>query len=150
VKARVDGKPNPKFDRGIVRVSYSKAMDRVRIVFDDRTIYVVPRRLLEGLENAAARELAQIEILDDGTAIFWPLLNVKHKVPDLLNGTYGSRRWMTSLKSMPRAIRGQPMFGSRRKKAEMSRQFFDDKYVVRTNVKAGPLRPKRRSAGRQY
>lgn len=126
-----------RLDRRIVRVTYSKAMDRVRIVFDDRTIYVIPRRLLEGLENAAARELAHIEILDDGPAISWPLLNVKHNVSSLLNGTYGGRRWMASLGSMPRAIPGQPMFGSRRKKAEMRRQFLDDRYVVRTSRQAG-------------
>jgi len=127
MKAKFDG----KFDRRIVRVSYSKAMDRVRIIFDDRTIYVIPRRLLEGLENAAARELANIEILDDGPAVFWPSLDVQHKVPSLLNGIYGGSRWMASLKSMPRAIPGQPMFGSRRKKAEARKQFFDDRYVVR-------------------
>lgn len=135
MKAKYGGKLDGKFDRGkfdrrIVRVSYSKSMDRVRIIFDDRTIYVVPRRLLEGLENAAARELACIEILDDGPAISWPSLGVKHNVLSLLNGTYGSRRWMASLNSLPRAIPGQPMFGSRRKKAEASRQFFDDRFLV--------------------
>ncbi len=126
-----------KFGRRIVRVTYSKAMDRVRIIFDDRTIYVIPRRLLEGLENAAARELARIEILDEGPVISWPLLNVKHKVSNLLNGSYGGRRWMVSLESMPRPIPGQPMFGSKRKKAEMRRQFLDNRYVVRTSRQAG-------------
>jgi hypothetical protein len=124
-----------KFERRIVRVTYSKAMDRVRIIFDDRTIYVIPRRLLEGLENAAARELARIEILDNGPAISWPSLDVKHRVSSLLNGTYGGRRWMASLQNMPRAIPGQPMFGSRRKKAaEARKRFFDDRYVVRTRA----------------
>ncbi len=134
------------FDRRIVRVTYSKAMDRVRIIFDDRTIYVIPRRLLEGLENAAARELACIEILDDGPAICWPLLDVKHKVPNLLNGTYGGKRWMASLESMPRAIPGQPMYGSRRRKAEMSRRYFDDRYVVRANRQTVARLPNRRTA----
>jgi hypothetical protein len=134
-----------KFDRRIVRVTYSKAMDRVRIIFDDRTIYVVPRRLLEGLENAAARELACIEILDNGPAISWPMLGVMHKVPNLLNGMYGGSRWMASLKRMPRAVPGQPMFGSRRKKAEARRRFFEDRYVVRKNSEAGVLLPKQQS-----
>jgi hypothetical protein len=142
VKAQFDR----KFDRRIVRVTYSKAMDRVRIVFDDRTIYVIPRQLLEGLEKAAARELATTEILEEGPAISWPLLGVTHKVPGLLNGTYGGSRWMASLKSIPRAIPGQPMFGSRRKKAEMSRQYYDDRYVVTSNPGVGELLPKRRSA----
>jgi hypothetical protein len=133
MKANFDG----KFDRRIVRVTYSKAMDRVRIIFDDRTIYVIPRRLLEGLEDAAARELANIEILDNGPTISWPLLGVRHKVPNLLNGIYGGSRWMASLKSVPRAIPGEPMFGSRRKKAEARRRFFEDRYVVRTSRQAG-------------
>lgn len=150
MKARFGGKLDSKFDRGrfdrrIVRVSYSKAMDRVRIIFDDRTIYVIPRRLIEGLENAAARELASMEILDDGPAISWPSLGVKHNVLSLLNGIYGGSRWMASLKGLPRAKPGQPMFGSRRKKAEMSRQFFDDRYVVASGPKAGSLSAKQRS-----
>jgi hypothetical protein len=71
---------------------------------------------------------------------------VLHKVPGLLNGIYGSSRWMASLKNIPRAIPGQPMFGSRRKKAEMSRQYIEDRYVVRTNRQAEARLSKRRSA----
>ena len=126
----------PARERTIVRVSYSKAMDRVRIIFDDKSIYVIPRRLLEGLENGAARELGRIEILDHGPTISWPLLDVKHNVPKLLKGVYGSRGWMDSLQRMPRAVPGRPLFGSRRKKAEVRKRFFFDAPVVMTNMEA--------------
>jgi len=131
--------------RRIVRVTYSKAMDRVRIIFDDRTIYVIPRRLLEGLENAAARELSRIETLDDGSAISWPSLNVKHNLSKLLRGVYGSSDWMACLERMPRAVPGQPMFGSRTKKAEAGTRLFDDRHVLMTNLKPVAALAKRRS-----
>ena len=102
----------------------------MRIIFDDRTIYVIPRRLLEGLEDAAADQLRRIEILADGPALAWPLLEVTHSVPQLLRGVYGSEKWMASVGLMPRAVRGQPLFGSKGKKAEGRKHFLDDSFVM--------------------
>ena len=124
--------------RKIVRVTYSKAMDRVRMVFDDRTIYVVPRRLLEGLDRASADQLRKIEILDDGPKLYWPQLDVRHRVSSLLSGQYGSPRWMTALDRVPPGSKpGGPLFSSRpRKAAAALRQFFTDEKVFATNALA--------------
>jgi len=126
--------------RRIVRVSYSKAMDRVRIIFDDRTIYVVPRRLLEGLEGAAADALRRIEI--DGMKLRWRALDVTHSVPVLLKGIYGSKRWMASLERVPRnAVPGGPMFVSeRRRTAARMKEFLGDNFAVMSNSVAGRRR----------
>jgi hypothetical protein len=129
------------FRRKIVRVTYSAAMDRVRIIFDDRTIYVVPRRLLEGLENAAADQLRRIEIDDNGPCLHWPLLQVTHSVPRLLAGEYGSKRWMASVKRAHRApARGEAMFISGRRRAGKAiQQSADARKVAMTNAQAkGP------------
>lgn len=121
--ARSDG-------RTIVRVTYSKAMDRVRIIFDDRTIYVVPRGLIEGLALASAQELRRIEIA--GSDLHWPLIGVTHSVPKLLSGVYGSRKWMATLERAPRRPRpGEAMFVSPRRIAGARvRRFFDEKIVM--------------------
>jgi hypothetical protein len=124
-------------ERKIERVFYSRSTDRVRIIFDDRTIYVVPRRLLEGLENAAAQELRRIEILDAGPRISWPLLGVTHNVPALLSGIYGSKRWMASLDRAPKAA--SPRHAAREAEkaaASRTRGFFSDKFAVMTNARA--------------
>jgi len=112
-------------------------MDRVRIIFDDRTIYVVPRRLLEGLESAAADGLRRIEIVEAGPKLHWPILNVTHSVPELLKGIYGSKRWMASLDRVPRtAVPGGPMFVSGRRSAAARMKRFLGGPVIMTNDQA--------------
>jgi hypothetical protein len=143
------------FERKIVRVTYSAAMDRVRIVFDDRSIYVVPRRLLQGLENAAADQLRRIEVLDDGPRLFWPLLRVTHTVPRLLAGEYGSKRWMASLKDAHHApAPREALFVSERRKAEKRiRRFADARRVVTGSLVTGPKsrsEPSRRSQSKSF
>jgi hypothetical protein len=124
------------FDRRIMRVFYSRSTDRVRIIFDDRTIYVVPRRLMEGLESAATQELKRIEIVE-GPKLHWPLLVVTHEVARLLEGVYGGRRWMANLERVPtessprRGLREAEKAGSAR-----ARRFLGDGFVVMTNARA--------------
>lgn len=136
----------PPFVRKIERVFYSKSTDRVRIIFDDRTIYVIPRRLMEGLDRAETQELKRIDVLEDGSTLHWPLLGVKHTVPNLLDGEYGGNRWMASLDRMPKmkspraAMRAAEKAGSAR-----MRRLLGDDYVVMTNARAGASanKPKR-------
>jgi hypothetical protein len=131
-----------EFDRRIVRVTYSKAMDRVRIIFNDRTIYVVPRRLIEGLENAAALALRRIEIVDDGPTLHWPLLGVKHRVPKLLKGEYGSARWMASLDRTPKESSRHLMRVAEKAVAAQRRGLLGDELAVMTNASAKVARPR--------
>lgn len=86
-----------KYARRVVRATYSKATDSLRLVLDDGASYTVPRRLLQGLSNGSERELGRIQVLSGGTGLLWPLLDVAHYVPALLQGAYGSEKWMTSL-----------------------------------------------------
>jgi len=133
-----------RFDRKILRVTYSKRMDRVRIIFDDRTIYVVPRRLIEGLENVAAQALCRIEVLEDGPTLHWPLLGVKHRVPNLLEGVYGSARWMSSLDRTPKVNSPRDLMRAAEKAAAARRRgFLGDDFVVVTNASATVVETKR-------
>jgi hypothetical protein len=86
-----------KYDRKVVRATYSQKTDSLRLVFDDGAFYVVPRLLIQGLSNAEGKALECIEILDGGTGVLWPSLDVAHYVPAMLAGVYGSEKWMTGL-----------------------------------------------------
>lgn len=57
---------------------------------------VVPMRLVEGLAGAAEADLAEIEITPTGLGLHWPRLDADVSVPGLLQGVFGSRRWMAS------------------------------------------------------
>jgi predicted TPR repeat methyltransferase len=86
-----------KYDRRVVRATYSKTTDRLRLVLDDGVTYTVPRALIQGLDGAGEKDLKRMQILGDGTGLLWPILDVAHYVPGLLEGVYGSEKWMTTL-----------------------------------------------------
>ena len=84
-------------DRRAVRVVYERKPDLVTLHLDDGVRISIPRRSLEGLQDASAAQLAKVEILGRGTGIHWPLLDVDHYVPGLLNHIFGTSRWMAEL-----------------------------------------------------
>jgi hypothetical protein len=86
-----------KYDRKVVRATYSKTTDRIRLELSDGSIHSIPRHLVQGLSAARGAELGRIQILNNGTGLLWPLLDVAHYVPGMLQGIYGSEKWMTAL-----------------------------------------------------
>jgi hypothetical protein len=86
-----------KYDRRVVKATYSEKTDSLRLILDDGAKYTVPRPLLQGLVGAETKYLKRIQILGDGTGLLWPLLDVAHYAPALLEGVYGSEKWMTLL-----------------------------------------------------
>jgi len=57
----------------------------------------IPRRLLQGLTDANPEDLNRIELLGQGTGLYWPAMDVAHLVTGLLAGVYGSAKWMEQL-----------------------------------------------------
>jgi hypothetical protein len=86
-----------KYDRRVVKATYSKKTDRLRLVFEDGATYTLPCSRIQGLAEAQEKDLKRIQILGDGTGLLWPVLDVAHYVPGLLAGVYGSEKWMTAL-----------------------------------------------------
>jgi hypothetical protein len=58
---------------------------------------VLPREDLQGLGQATREQVANVEILGNGTGLHWPDLDVDLYVPALLQGIYGTRRWMAEI-----------------------------------------------------
>jgi hypothetical protein len=48
----------------------------------------------EGLAQAAPDDLAEIEISPSGLALHWPRLDADVYLPAVLQGVFGSKRWM--------------------------------------------------------
>jgi len=84
-------------DRRVVRVEYERKADLITLYLDDGIRLSIPRRKLQGLQAANSSQLARIEILGSGTGLHWPLLDVDHYVPGLLNHIFGTGRWMAEL-----------------------------------------------------
>ena len=57
----------------------------------------VPDGLVEGLADAAPDDLADIEVTPAGLGLHWPKLDADVYVPALMQGVFGTRRWMAAL-----------------------------------------------------
>lgn len=55
-----------------------------------------PPAIAEGLEEARASQLGQIEVTAAGTGIHFPKLDADLYVPGLIEGAMGSRKWMAA------------------------------------------------------
>jgi hypothetical protein len=79
-----------------VEARYNPQSDQVLIRFNNGGEFRFPAHTAQGLENASARELRDIEISPSGFGIYFPQLDVDLDVPELVLGHYGSKKWMAS------------------------------------------------------
>lgn len=86
-----------KFDRRVACATYSSASDSFLLRLEHGVTYSIPRHLLQGLTEADPSVLRDIEILGNGTGLYWPALDVAHSVSGLLAGVFGSANWMNQL-----------------------------------------------------
>jgi len=93
-----------KYDRRVLCARYSARTDRVVLSLDNGVTCSIPRMLLQGLSDAAPAALRRIELLGHGTGLYWPALDVAHYVPGVLQGVYGSEKWMTLLSRQRRKL----------------------------------------------
>ena len=84
-------------DRRVLRAEYERKPDLISLYLNDGIRVSIPRMKLQGLEGAEPAKLAKIEIRGRGTGLHWPLLDVDHYVPGLLNRVFGTSRWMAEL-----------------------------------------------------
>lgn len=56
-----------------------------------------PAALAEGLADASRSKLTKIKISPNGLGLHWPLLDADLYVPGLIEGAFGSRRWMQKI-----------------------------------------------------
>ena len=84
-------------DRHVVRAEYERNHDLVTLYLEDGVRVSIPRTHLQGLQEAKPAQVSKIEILGRGTGLHWPLLDVDHYVPGLLNRVFGTSRWMADL-----------------------------------------------------
>jgi len=76
---------------------YDPASRRIVITLRHGLELAIPVHLLQGLADAPPASLARIEISPEGTGLYWPDLDVDLYVPGLIQGLFGTRRWMASL-----------------------------------------------------
>ena len=77
-----------------VSARYDRRTARVVVDLNTGVQIAFPTRLAEGLAEASPDDLAEIEISPAGLGLHWPKLDADVYVPALLQGVFGSKRWM--------------------------------------------------------
>jgi hypothetical protein len=64
------------------------------ITLDGGCEFAFPTDLAEGLADMPRSKLAKIQISPNGLGLHWPLLDADLYLPSLIEGAFGSRRWL--------------------------------------------------------
>ncbi len=75
---------------------YNRALDALVLRLHNGRRVLFPREDLQGLRDAPAAKVARVEVLA-GVGLHWEDLNVDLYGPALLEGIYGSKRWMSEI-----------------------------------------------------
>lgn len=79
-----------------VSARYDRRSGRVVVNLNTGVQIAFPSRLAEGLSTASPSDLSEVEISPTGLGLHWPNLDADVYVPALLQGIFGSRRWMAA------------------------------------------------------
>jgi Protein of unknown function (DUF2442) len=80
----------------VVTARYDPDTDRVIMRLSNRLEVSFPAHEAEGLETATPADLSRIEIDPPGFGLHFPTLDADLYVPALLQGVFGSERWMAA------------------------------------------------------
>ena len=91
MQARMQAQPRA------VAARYDRHAARVIVTLSNGLDLGVPVALAQGLAGAKASDLAIVEITPTGLGLHWPKLDADLHLPSLLQGLFGTRRWMAGL-----------------------------------------------------
>ena len=80
-----------------VAARYDRRVSRVVVTLSNGLELAFPPHMAEGLADAKPAELSVIEITPAGLGLHWPKLDADLYLPALLQGVFGSPRWMAGL-----------------------------------------------------
>jgi hypothetical protein len=78
-------------------VRYDSRRGLIVITLEGGCEFSFPVSLAEGLADSPRSKLAKIKISPNGLGLHWPLLDADLYVPGLIEGAFGSRRWMQQI-----------------------------------------------------
>lgn len=91
MRVRMDSSPRA------IAARYDRRVSRIMVSLNNGLELAFPPHLAEGLADAKPTDLAIIEITPTGLGLHWPKLNADLYLPALLEGIFGSPRWMAGL-----------------------------------------------------
>jgi len=75
---------------------YDSKSQRIVVELTNGATFAFPPALAQGLRDATPEQLAEIEVSPYGSGLHWPQLDEDYTVPGLVNGVFGTARWMAA------------------------------------------------------
>lgn len=79
-----------------VSAEYDAPQNRLVVSLSSGVIITVPVHLMQELADADPAALGEIEIAPSGLALHWPSLDADVYVPSLMQGIFGTKRWIAA------------------------------------------------------
>ncbi len=77
-------------------VRYDRKTERVVIELKSGASFAFPPGMAQGLEGATPEQIDAVWISGDGYGLHWEELDADFRVQSLLNGVFGTRKWMAA------------------------------------------------------
>jgi hypothetical protein len=78
-------------------VEYVQRLNMLVVRLTNGRRLLLPVEELQGLEGATHKQIKNCKLVGRGTGITWPDLDADLYVPALIEGVYGTKRWMAEL-----------------------------------------------------
>lgn len=78
-------------------IAYHPRLDLYIVQLSNGERIILPREMLEGLQDATRKELEHVEVSDGGFGLHWKDMDIDYSLPQLRQRIYGSRRWMAEI-----------------------------------------------------
>lgn len=75
---------------------YDAKSRRIIVELTNGATFAFPPALAQGLCDASDAELAEVEVIGHGFGLHWETLDVDYTVPGLVNGVFGTAKWMAA------------------------------------------------------
>lgn len=94
--ARQRGKAKLTAEPRAVAARYDADTDRIIVDLASGATFAFPPALVEFLKDATPEQLAEVEVQGAGFGLHWETLDIDYTVPGLMNGVFGTARWMAA------------------------------------------------------
>ncbi len=80
------------------KVSYNSKTKRLMVKLENSLVVVIPANLIQIFDGATDEQIKDVKIAVQGLYLRWNSLDEDLFLPNLLQGIFGTRKWMDNLK----------------------------------------------------
>lgn len=95
--AEVRGRAMLEAEPRAASAHYDPATGRIVVDLTNGCTFAFPARRIEELETASDAEIAEVQVAGAGFGLHWPSRDADLTLAGLMNGVFGTRKWMSEL-----------------------------------------------------